>query len=380
MPFNCYLTFPEIQEITQAAIDSGLITEPRVLLFQDIRKSFVARLKTNPAPLTQFSLDLARLNCVERLEDNTVPLAIYLRNAAEQIKDLTEAKIFLTYYNLVQNRAAGIVQLGPLATLPAAVITKEAIIHQDDTVDKLFLDGCLKAAQSVAKLVVPRYDGGQQKFVNNAPWLFNGTGWLLTPNLVITNHHVINARRDDEGIAPAVDFDRQARETSVLFDYNDEASNPITWAIKSLEASDPGLDYCILRLTAPVSRDPLILCRQLTQITASTYLPVNIIQHPNGKPKRFALRNNLAVDADNDLLRYYTDTDYGSSGSPVMDDRWRVVALHRGAVFRNAKFQGKDTAFVNVGSQIFRILEDVKLRNPSLYTELSNPSCHLLNP
>jgi hypothetical protein len=64
--------------------------------------------------------------------------------------------------------------------------------------------------------------------------------------------------------------------------------------------------------------------------------------------------------ADATTVRYFTDTDRGSSGSPVCDDRWRVVALHRGARHvSGVQFQGKDEAFVNFGSQIQAVLADI---------------------
>ena len=55
---------------------------------------------------------------------------------------------------------------------------------------------------------------------------------------------------------------------------------------------------------------------------------VNIIQHPGGGPKQIALSHNVVVSVDDQRVRYLTDTDYGSSGSPVFDEQWRVVALH----------------------------------------------------
>ncbi|HLP42079.1 MAG TPA: endonuclease, partial [Fibrobacteria bacterium] len=60
---------------------------------------------------------------------------------------------------------------------------------------------------------------------------------------------------------------------------------------------------------------------------------VSIIQHPNGNPKQVALRENRIVDLPNDLfLHYETDTAPGSSGSPVFNDQWEVVALHHSGV------------------------------------------------
>jgi endonuclease G, mitochondrial len=369
MNMASYLTFDQTRELIDAAIGSDLIFARRQLLLRDIRRSFAAALPMDPSPLDQFKLDLTKLNSVERLEDGTVPLVLYLRNAADQIRDLPEAKVFLKYQNGIQNRTAGLRNLAPLTTLPATVIQKQAIINRDDTLDKAFLEGCLRSAESVVKLMTPRFDNRQQKFIGGMPWIFNGTGWLLTDELVITNHHVINSRNDDEGNAPTDDFAAQANQTVALFDFDTDTSDPRKEKMDLVMANE-ALDYCILRLKSKSTRTPLPVCNQLVEIDTTTYLPVNILQHPYGRPKRFALRNNLAVDADKELLRYYTDTDYGSSGAPVLDDHWRVVALHRGAMLRDGKFQGRDTAFVNVGTQIVRILEDIKNADPKLYGEL----------
>ncbi len=49
----------------------------------------------------------------------------------------------------------------------------------------------------------------------------------------------------------------------------------------------------------------------------------------------------------------------------MCDDRWRVVALHRGARHvGRIQFQGKDEAFVNFGSQIQAILADIGANDP----------------
>ena len=80
-------------------------------------------------------------------------------------------------------------------------------------------------------------------------------------------------------------------------------------------------------------------------------MPLNIIQHPSGHPKRVALRNNLLTDADATTIRYFTDTLTGSSGSPVFSDEWKVIGLHRGSTsVAGVSFQGRDTAVVNVSA------------------------------
>ena len=70
---------------------------------------------------------------------------------------------------------------------------------------------------------------------------------------------------------------------------------------------------------------------------------VTIIQHPGGEPKQIALRENFVLalpDAADRYLYYQTDTTPGSSGSPVFNDDWEVVALHHsGYARRNAQKQ-----------------------------------------
>ncbi|MEO3867483.1 DNA/RNA non-specific endonuclease [Nonomuraea sp. B12E4] len=59
---------------------------------------------------------------------------------------------------------------------------------------------------------------------------------------------------------------------------------------------------------------------------------VTITQHPRGDKKQIALRENRIVDVEDLFLHYATDTDPGSSGSPVFNDQWEIVALHHASV------------------------------------------------
>lgn len=59
---------------------------------------------------------------------------------------------------------------------------------------------------------------------------------------------------------------------------------------------------------------------------------VSIIQHPNGGPKAVTVRENKVSSIFDDFVHYLTDTEPGSSGSPVFNDQWVVVALHHSGV------------------------------------------------
>jgi endonuclease I len=61
---------------------------------------------------------------------------------------------------------------------------------------------------------------------------------------------------------------------------------------------------------------------------------LNIVQHPSGERKQLALRENQLVDLLEDFLHYESDTAPGSSGAPVFNDEWELVALHHSGVPR----------------------------------------------
>lgn len=85
---------------------------------------------------------------------------------------------------------------------------------------------------------------------------------------------------------------------------------------------------------------------------------VNIIQHPGGGPKQISLFSNVVVFAGNGRVQYLTDTLPGSSGSPVFDAAWDVVALHHSGGWLTEPNSGsKTTYYRNEGIAIDRILD-----------------------
>jgi endonuclease G len=255
-PFTAYLTGPEIDELTDAAVNGDLLDAPRKVLLVGLPKGFAANLDRVDNPRSQFRLDVINLNRVERMADGTVPLLILLRNAAAELRQLdrTEAATFERMLARVADVAVARPALPDAAQLPE-VSEHERIIGTDDTVDVGFLAAGLAVARSVAKISVPRYHHRQQvTLAGGLPWIASGTAWLIAPGLAITNHHVINARVKREADADPADLERQAAGARLQFDFDDEKSDGVPVAAQRLVAWSKALDYALLAVDAPVGR------------------------------------------------------------------------------------------------------------------------------
>ena len=88
---------------------------------------------------------------------------------------------------------------------------------------------------------------------------------------------------------------------------------------------------------------------------------MTIVQHPRGQKKQIALRENQFVCLIDPFVHYRADTEAGSSGSPVFNDQWEVVALHHAGV--PAPEQTETGGYINEGILVRRIMEFIRQQN-----------------
>ncbi|MGV9527641.1 trypsin-like serine peptidase [Streptomyces cellulosae] len=185
-----------------------------------------------------------------------------------------------------------------------------------------FLPRGARAARTVAR--ISARENGRELPV--------GTGFLVSPCLLMTNHHVL----PDAGTARScvAEFDAQ-----VTVDNTPQAPVRLEFDPDALFVADERLDYALVAVSpGPDGKPPgetfgwNRLSAQLGKLVIGE--PVNVIGHPMGRLKEIAVRDNALQVRLDDFIHYRTDTEPGNSGSPVFNDQWEVVALHHSGVPR----------------------------------------------
>lgn len=196
----------------------------------------------------------------------------------------------------------------------------EGLVEEDDSVWLSFFDCGLRAARAVGRVV---------EAPTRRPVVPVGTGSLVSDRLLLTNHHVI--RSPDEAAGMAVEF-------AYEYDEDGEERDEDRWPLAPAEffTTDPELDYTLVAVALKDGRPPgatygtIPLIGQTGKAVIGEVL--NVIHHPVGQRKRVSLRYNRMVAEDDLWVRYESDTREGSSGAPVFNDQWEMVALHHGGI------------------------------------------------
>ncbi|GDY33280.1 DNA/RNA non-specific endonuclease [Gandjariella thermophila] len=229
---------------------------------------------------------------------------------------------------------------GDTAAVAAAGAVLERIIQTSDLLGVGYLEGGATAAQAVGRVNIGDVHGRLVGY---------GTGSLVSPELLLTNHHVL----PDAGTAES---------SSIEFDYQDGVDGrprpTVSFALDPARffVADETLDVALVAVKA----DPDDLARfgfnRLTESEGKVIVGdfVTIVQHPRGEKKQVALRENRIVDVLDLFLHYETDTEPGSSGSPVFNDQWEIVALHHAGV--PAPAHGEMGGIVNEGVRVSQLL------------------------
>lgn len=216
-----------------------------------------------------------------------------------------------------------------------------------------------------------------------------GTGFLIGPQTVLTNYHVvepaIRGRFSPGNVRLRFDYQRLrdglTTNAGVQFPLADDwlvhaepysAVDTRAYDEHALPAEHE-LDFAVLRTSEPIGtlspagpiearRGWLVPSAQPFDFTKDAFLMV--VQHPCHDPISFDDRDDavVRVNPNGTRVHYRTNTLPGSSGSPVLDRRLELVALHHSGepgspAFRLECHQEATPAAYNEGIPIARIQE-----------------------
>ncbi|HLL61772.1 MAG TPA: serine protease [Propionibacteriaceae bacterium] len=191
----------------------------------------------------------------------------------------------------------------------------EKVVGTPDFLPGRWIRRARAAAEAVAR--IKRSDGD------------HGTGFLVTPWLLMTNHHVLETA--DTAAGATATFRYEENDDEELQDTVRLSLQPERCFVTSPVAE---LDLTLVAVAPTEDGQPPgatfgHIPAQGKTGKALVGQPVNIVQHPDGRPRLIAIRHNLLLSVDDvRTLTYSTDTQPGSSGAPVLNDRWELVALH----------------------------------------------------
>ena len=230
----------------------------------------------------------------------------------------------------------------------------EVFVHSyDSTLDASdFVNTLMQRMSSIVRLTIAYFDSSREDKVVDEElngitadviksWKKRGTatGFIVGEQLLMTNWHVFPSAvfAGFPGACVEFDYDSQVASSAVKGSVRPEV---FYW-------SDRRLDCCVVAF----SIDPTVTTSKVRHpIILSSVSPLDqqrddddrlaIIHHPAGKLKRLSLDgcSVKGVDKHFGYLLYSLDTERGSSGSPVFNRRWELVAIHHCSI-DGAKYQ-----------------------------------------
>ena len=190
-----------------------------------------------------------------------------------------------------------------------------------------------------------------------SPRAFICTGFLVGPDLLMTNHHCVH---DDFGRPFPLEL------IEIYMDYyqervDDPTRGGVTAGVLSIVKADAQLDYALLRLDTPIGNTYGWLELDTTT-PANPGQSVKIIHHSSGRSKEISRRNSQIVEVPAEiaarypfLIGYLADTEGGSSGSPIfLRDGTGVIGINHSGWF------DQDGPIFNGGSLMSYIVPQIE--------------------
>ncbi len=181
--------------------------------------------------------------------------------------------------------------------------------------------------------------------IESPPGTARGTCVLVDRQLLLTCKHVFE-RILDCGLDHA--WVRFGYKTG---NYGVEPGDVFELDLKAIINYNAQSDYALMRIWG----EPEFCTASLSNAWLKSKQSVRIIHHPRGEPAQISDVGQI-VNVDKEYIQHNIKTDFGSSGAPIFDLNWRVVAIHRGRLSLSRSY----APGVTEGVPIYSIWKDIK--------------------
>ncbi len=203
-------------------------------------------------------------------------------------------------------------------------VTLEALVTGNDLLPVNYFDRGKRVSESVCRIEVKNDQGRTVKY---------GTGFLVSPDLLITNNHVLkNSQFCEKSIAQFnyeddVDF---CPKQDILFSLD---PNQFFYTCTSLDFTLVAVNSKDIAGQTELHRFGFLKLREGSgKALIGEY--VSMIHHPNKERKQISIRENRIVDMLENFIHHKADAMGGSSGAPIFNDNWDVLGIHHGGIPR----------------------------------------------
>ena len=159
--------------------------------------------------------------------------------------------------------------------------------------------------------------------IESPPGSAMGTGVLIDRQLLLTCKHIFE-RIFALGLSRA--WVRFGYKTGK---YGIELGEVFELDIKGLDILDTQSDGIYDCTLVRIIGNPEYHAAHLSNNVPDTTQNVRLVHHPRGEPVQISNVGQIA-QVDTEYVKHDIPTDYGSSGAPIFDLNWRVIAIHRG--------------------------------------------------
>jgi V8-like Glu-specific endopeptidase len=288
---------------------------------------------------------------IQYINTDGKPITIWHNILVEALRrDAVEKIILIVAQEYPNNPILQLAKKGQLRSVEAPSLNDEIDwrnLNSGSTLEKIigkistllpisFLETGLKRSRSVVRILC------SDKTV--------ATGFVIKTNLLVTNHHVLPSATLAQSAIIQFNFQKTASGLDAEIDQ-------MKLLPEKFFCTSEQDDLTVVMINGLISSKWEEI--RIETIKLSAQERVFIIQHPGGGDKQIALGSNLVVYSDNDRVQYLTDTLPGSSGSPVFNDKWQVVAIHHSGGYITEP-NTSQLYYRNEGIHISRLIDILK--------------------